>query len=263
MNRLFASCAIVLVWISSFAAHADTGKSAPSAVMQKSVIDEPVEPPSQGVVFAGFSARQDSAHGHAGVFHSFSGDLNGTGWIGKFYAGGGMYEYDTVGVPDGDVTGSGVQLAVQGGYQLKLAEKWVVGGMVGPVLHWGDLDEDDPNNHPLRTRVGGQVDGHLRGSFGPIDLEILGQYATIEHTVWTRTRLGYNTGFYTIKVGPEFSYFRTEYGNFDEYRVGGFIGFNLTRDLGITTALGYANYDSDNRDSGDSVYGSLGLSWTY
>lgn len=243
--------------------HGDTGRPSSSAVMQKSVIDEPVAEPKKGVVFAGFSAREDSYHGHAGVLHSFSGDLNGTGWIGKFYAGGGQYDYDTNAVADGDVTGSAVQLVAQGGYQFKLAEGWVLGGLVGPALYWGDLDEDDPNNHPLRTRVGAQADALLRGTMGPLDLEVLGQYATIEHTVWTRTRLGYNTGFYTIKVGPEFSYYRSEYNDFDEYRVGGFVGFQLTRDLGITTALGYANYDSEVRNSGDSIYGSLGLSWTY
>ncbi|MEM6822359.1 MAG: cellulose biosynthesis protein BcsS [Verrucomicrobiota bacterium] len=230
----------------------------PHTVLETGVVDEPV----RGAIFAGGAAREDSFYSYAGAVHSLNGDLNESGFTLKAFVGGGQYYYDTVAVPDGEETGSILDFSATLGYQYVVKDNWKLSLGVGPHLKDKFLDDGDPGNvGSSGTSVGVKVEGGISGAMGPVDLSALAQYTSVENSVWTRGRAGYNTGFYTMKLGPEITFLNND--TFEELRVGGFVGFQPTRDFGFTLSLGYADFDSDSASSGSSIYGGAGIVWTY
>lgn len=258
--------AFSLLWVSSIAliqagTELDTKDSKDAKEMQ------PIMAPSDKKafdVFTGFGGRDNSWYTYAGSVYALNGDLNSSGWFARAQIGGGQYSYQSQAI-QGRVRGTLFDASLGFGYKHYFDQDWSLSGYVGPHYRTRDLNVPDPlSNVTDSDKVGALVGLEFTGFSGPIYFNGIGQYSTIENSVWSRLRVGYDFSSVNIIVGPEGLYFRDH--QFDEYRGGAFITIQLNELINLSLSGGYAEYQNNfggNNNSNSSPYGDVGLSFSF
>ena len=216
-------------------------------------------------VFTGFSGRDSAWYTYTGAIYAFNGDLNSSGWIARSLIGGGQYSYQSQAI-QGRVRGSLFDAYVDGGYKECFDQDWSLTGYVGVHYHSRDLNVVDPFSNVTSTdKVGAHVGLEFNGLTDSVYFNGIGQYSTVENSVWSRLRVGYDFSSAKIIVGPEGLYLRDQ--NYNEYRAGGFVTFQLSELIGLSLSGGYAeyqdNFDGSSNTSNSSPYGDVGLSFGF
>jgi len=125
----------------------------------------------------------------------------------------------------------------------------------------------DYQSHDLsKVDRGNDVDGDEIGIKGQVELNLnfakhfefngIAAYASDFSTYWTRARVGYNFGQFT--VGPE----GLAQGNeaYDQQRYGGYASVPLANGVNVEADVGYSDAA---RRGNDGLYGGAGLSFKF
>ena len=244
---------ILLASLIALATSLHAGTSAPSS---KNVISPTVDPQAN-VIFTGFETRDNSWYSHLGYMNDLDGDLSTGGLFVRAFGGYGQYDY--VGGTDGSITGSLFDADAGLGYRY-LINNFVIGAYAGVHVRDRDLDGFDANASES-TDWGARFSLDVTGRVGNIYVSAIGQYSTVEESVWSRFRTGYVFGKLTI--GPEYVYMRD--AQFEENRFGGFVQYQACSSFAIIGTFGHADYSfrrgTNNDDS--SLYGGIAAVFTF
>ena len=211
--------------------------------------------------FIGFSTAPHSTQGDIGAVYSIDNNLNQNGWLvrGEFFIGG--YDYN-------HVSSSRVKQDVS--YQ---------GGSAMAGYHWhfqnqsllslyGGLEVQNNDNSDATAFVrGSSVGPKLQAEFETPFLNnkfysySMASYTTAWDSYSMMTKVGYRIEP-MVSVGPELAVLGDDrVGN---ARMGGFVGFNVTKDLKMIGAAGY-NFGTDTHVIGGTsgLYGTIHICTTF
>ena len=256
--------AFSLLWISSVA----LGQAGTTMEAKDAKELQPIMAPSDKKafeVFTGFGGRNSSWYSYAGTVYAFNGDINSSGWIGRAQIGGGQYSYQSQAI-QGKVRGTLFDAYLDGGYKQYFDQDWSLTGYVGAHYRDRSLNVVDPlSNVTSSDKVGAHVGLEFNGLADSFYFNGIGQYSTVENSVWSRLRVGYDFCSANVIVGPEGLYLRDT--NYNEYRGGAFVTVQLNELISLSLSGGYANYQ-DNfsgsaKTSNSSPYGDVGLSFSF
>ncbi len=220
-------------------------------------------PGDGNVIFGEHSRRDDSSYSSLGYMHALNNDLSLGGLFVRAFTGVGQYEYHRDGnqLPDNDITGTLFDADLGLGHR-HVTQHLTLGAFVGLHVRDRNLDAIDPTNEvgtDWGARFGLDATGHCNGFY----YSAIGQISSVEWSVWTRGRLGYQFG--SVTVGPEFIYLND--AMFSERRFGGFITWQACPHLALTGAMGSADYGSSGSvgigQAGNTPYGSLSFVFTF
>ena len=214
-------------------------------------------------VFTGGDVRNSSYYTYAGVIWAFNGDINSTGWFLRSQVGGGQYAYGTPAI-QGRVRGALFDADLGVGYKYYFDPDWSASGYVAAHDRVRSLNHADPNSdvHSV-DKVGVRPGLEFTGTPGWFYANGQAQFSTVDTAVWSRLRLGYNFKDAGVIVGPEGGYLRDQ--DFDEYRGGAFVSYQICPMVGITISGGYSHFtaQSGSGQSNSSPYGNLGLNFAF
>lgn len=208
---------------------------------------------SANVLFAGYDFRQDAYYLHGGLMHDLDGNMGNGGLFLRAFTGFGSYNYDVLpGAPH--VTGQLFDADLGLGYR-HVISNWIVGAYAGAHLRDRNLTAIDPAND-VGTDWGARFVLDAHGTFGAFFVNAIGQYSTIENSIWTRGRVGYQV-CEKFSFGPEFIYLND--AQFNERRSGGFFTIKTCPMSDLTLSAGYADFGGRG-SAGTSMYGSVAFS---
>ena len=255
--------ALSLLWVSSIAF-----LQAGTELDMKDAKDiKPILAPSNQKafnVYTGVGGRNSSWYTYAGTVYAVNGDLESSGWILRSQIGGGQYAYQSAAI-QGRVRGTLFDAYLDGGYKQFIDKDWSLTGYVGVHYRDRDLNVVDPfSNITSSDKVGAHVGLEFNGAAESLYFNGIAQYSTVENSVWSRLRVGYDFSSVNVIVGPEALYLRDT--NFDEYRGGAFVTIQLNELISLSLSGGYANYEDNfggSNNSNSSPYGDIGLSFNF
>jgi hypothetical protein len=197
--------------------------------------------------------KENVAAGYLGGVYAVNGSLDVPGWLVRGQVTGVGFDFAMPPAPNGHgdfFRGDGAI-----GYQV-FGYGLVAQGFVGVDYEQYDFHPASAGNPALRDRVGAIFLGRV-ASTGPgqFPFAIEGQFETGNSDFWVRGRTGVKFGQWT--VGPE----AIMLGNvaFDELRLGGFVAYDLARNMSVQANVGYADgirNDNSGR-GGNGVYGGM------
>ena len=203
--------------------------------------------------------KTNVAAGNVGGIYAFNGNLDSSGWLvrGQFtYVG---YDFASTLAPTGTAHGTFMDSAGAIGYQV-VGNGLMASGFIGP-----DYEQYTTNPVTAASTVVGNAWGvgffgrlaTVSGALYPFAID--GNYSTANSTYWVRARPGLR--FANLTLGPEV----IGIGNkvFDEFRVGAYASYDLSRYFIIQADVGYADPTRGENTAGGrggrGAYGGLTL----
>lgn len=218
------------------------------------------------VVFSGSAYKENSQFSYLGAVHALNGNLGTNGFLVRGFAGYGQYDYDTVGVPEGNVDASNINVDLGLGYQVFLSSTLRASAYAMAAYQDHDLDPGDVSNSVRGNEWGFKAQAELATvGDGPLYATLMGSYSTTFETYWTRVQVGMNV-WNGVAIGPEFVALGNE--EFDQLRYGAFIA-NIPSPIGfgkMNASIGWSDSrgrEDSGRSDTDSVYGTLGSSFSF
>lgn len=224
------------------------------------------------VLYSGVDFVEDAHFFYSGGIVALNRDISKNGVLLQGFLGTGDYEYQTTGVPGGNVDADLTMIRGMIGYQW-FTPGTRIAGYVGFDWQDHDLNPKDPANPVAGSEGGFLVSGEMETvETKPLYLGLIGQYSTAHDTYWARARAGYRFGRFVI--GPEGVFLGSV--TYDAQRAGGFISvpLNLARDVyfEVTLSGGYQWIGDDNTNgtdfggiggTQDGGYGNIGFSTSF
>lgn len=221
------------------------------------------------VIFSGSDYKQDANFSYIGVVHALNRNLASDGFLFRVFGGFGNYEYDTTGVPGGNVDTDLTMVDVGLGYHM-FSGGLVWSAYVSASYEDHDSSPADPGNPVQGDEWGAKFTGEVEtAGNSPFYFGVLGSYSTAFDGYWARGRLGLNVGR-DIVIGPELVGLGNE--GFDQVRYGAFISglptlFSLVfgGDSKMTISGGWADTREGGTGQGgdDSAYGAISSSFAF
>lgn len=209
------------------------------------------------VLFTSLGIAKNSLFSYTGGVAAINGNLGTDGFLVRGGLTVGDYDYK---LPAGKVDADVLGFDVMAGYQMHF-DAMRVSAYAGVDYSDTDLSRSDPANKTEGSKVGAKFQAEL-ASVGdsPIYFSAIGSFSTRHNSYWTRGRLGYNLGIFT--VGPEILGLGDK--EFDQVRFGGFVNFQLPstlNNINIGLSAGYA--DTSGIRNSDGAYGQLNMSISF
>ena len=206
------------------------------------------------VIFTSLDIAKNSLFSYTGGIAAINGDLGADGFLVRGGLTVGDYDYR---LPGGKVDADVLGFDVMAGYQMHL-DAMRLSAYAGVDYSDTDLSRPDPANQTAGSKVGAKFQAEL-SSVGdsPFYFSAIGSYSTRHNSYWTRGRVGYNLGIFTL--GPEVLGLGDK--EFDQFRFGGFANFQLPstmNNIKIGFSGGYA--DTSGLRNSDGAYGHMSMS---